>query len=214
MTRMIFVRHGQSEANVVPAFAGWTDAPLTEKGHKQAEAAAEYLLKYKIDVAYASDLQRAFCTARHIADKQNVTVIPEPAFREIFAGEWENRPYAELVEAYPVAYTTWLQDIGHAQPTGGETVAELQARVAAAVARILEKHKGETVLIGTHATPVRVMECIWRGLPLSCAKDVKWVPNASATVVEYDDAGHATPVLLGCADYLSGDLLSVLPKNV
>ena len=43
MTRMIFVRHGESEANLRHAFAGWTNARLTEKGHAQAEVTGDFL---------------------------------------------------------------------------------------------------------------------------------------------------------------------------
>ena len=44
-TNIFLVRHGQSEANKRDAFIGHTDLDLTEKGHKQAEKAAEYLSK-------------------------------------------------------------------------------------------------------------------------------------------------------------------------
>ena len=48
-TRMILVRHGESEGNKVHAFLGHSDANLSEKGHLQAEKTAEYLKNEKID---------------------------------------------------------------------------------------------------------------------------------------------------------------------
>lgn len=213
MTRLIFVRHGESEANRQRVFAGWTNAALTEKGHAQAESAAEYLLKYKIDAAYASDLQRAYDTAKHIADRQGIPLIPEPGLREIYAGEWENRLFDDLIMEDAVAYATWRGEIGLACPTGGESVAALQTRIAETVRRILEKHPGQTVLIGTHATPIRVMECLWRGLPLAEAHTVPWRANASATVVEYQEDKAPQIVLCGYYDYL-GDLMTGLPRTV
>ena len=70
--RIIFVRHGQSEGNLVRSFLGHTDLPLTELGHKQAEATAEYLKDTDIDIIYASDLKRAWQTAEHIAEKKEL----------------------------------------------------------------------------------------------------------------------------------------------
>jgi probable phosphoglycerate mutase len=212
MTRLIFVRHGESAANIERIFAGWTNAPLTQKGHEQAKVTAQYLKRYKIDVAYASDLHRAFDTARHIADAQGIGVKPEEGLREIYAGEWENRFFDAIAEQDAERWHVWREDIGHAQPTGGETVADLQARIRATVDRIRRENEGKTVLIGTHATPVRVMECIWKNLPLSEMKTVQWVPNASVTVVEYE-GDTPTLVCRGYADFM-GDLLTGLPRNV
>ena len=212
MTRMIFVRHGESEANIKRIFAGWTDAPLTEKGHRQAEVTAEFLKKYKIDVAYASDLQRATDTARHIADAQGIAVIPEQGLREIYAGDWENRPFDEIEAQDADAWQVWRNRIGEAHPTGGETVAAFSARIAQTVDRIRRAHEGKTILIGTHATPIRAMECLWRGLLLSEMQTVTWVANASVTVVEYEEDDPAL-VCCGVCDFM-GDLLTGLPRNV
>ena len=64
MTRIIFIRHGQSLANEQSRFAGHTNVPLTELGKAQAERAAEYIVKHeKIDKIYSSDLMRAHDTA-------------------------------------------------------------------------------------------------------------------------------------------------------
>ncbi|MBQ8858868.1 MAG: histidine phosphatase family protein [Clostridia bacterium] len=212
MTRMIFVRHGESEANLRHAFAGWTNAHLTEKGHEQAQKTAEYLKRYHIDVAYASDLRRAYDTAKHIADAQGIEVKPEEGLREIFAGDWENRLFDEIATQDAEAWQVWRQDIGRAQPAGGESTAALQARVAETVDRIRRAHEGKTILIGTHATPIRVMECLWRGLPLAEAKTINWVPNASVTVIEYEGD---TPRIVCIGEYsYMGDLITGLPRNV
>ena len=212
MTRMIFVRHGESAANTERIFAGWTNAPLTQKGHEQAKVTAEYLKRYKIDVAYASDLRRAFDTAKHIADAQGIDVKPEEGLREIYAGEWENRHFDAIAEQDAEKWHVWREDIGRAQPTGGETVADLQRRIRATVDRIRRAHEGKTILIGTHATPIRVMECVWRDLPLSEMKTVVWVANASVTVVKYDGDVPAL-VCNGICDFM-GDLVTGLPRNV
>lgn len=213
MTRLILVRHGQSEANLRRVFAGHTDAPLTALGRAQAAATGEYLCRFPIDVAYASDLRRAYDTAAIIAARQGLSVTPDPAFREIFAGEWEGRLFAELATEYPHDFVTlWRGDIGNACPTGGESVLALGARISSAISRILAAHEGKTILIGTHATPIRVMECLWRGIPVASAAAVPFVKNASTTVVEYE-GGVPRLLLCGYEAYL-GTLATTMPVSV
>jgi broad specificity phosphatase PhoE len=212
MTRLIFVRHGESEANFTASFAGNTDAPLTDLGRAQAAAAGEYLRRFRIDIAYASDLRRAYDTAAIIAKKQGLTPIPAPAFREIFAGEWEGKRFDDLAIEYAAAYDVWRKNIGRARPTGGESVVELGERVSAAMFRLLKEHEGKTVLVGTHATPIRLLECVWREIPFVDASKISWTQNASTTVVEYEGE-RARIVLRGYNDYLAA-LTTNMPANV
>lgn len=212
MTQLIFVRHGESEANRAQAFAGWTDARLTERGYAQAERTAEFLKNYPITAAYASDLSRAYETACRIALPHGITVEKDPAFREIYAGKWENLPFVELARDFSEDYDIWLHQVGLSRCTGGESFAEMAARVQNGVARILERHRGETVLIGTHATPIRAMECIWRNIPTPMAHTVPWRGNASVTIAEYE-GGMARITLLGYNEH-QGELKTALPKNV
>ncbi len=212
MTRLIFVRHGQSEANLHRIFAGWTDAPLTEQGRCQAALAAEWLARYSIDAAYASDLSRAYETASIVAARQGLTVTPDPAFREIFAGEWEGLSYEEIERRYPEEYGIWRRQIGLCRCTGGESFVELQARVVGRLRELVALHAGQTVLIGTHATPVRVSECMVAGLSPEQAHTVPWTANASVTVLEYED-GEFRVALHGYYDF-QGELATGLPRNV
>ena len=212
MTRLIFVRHGQSEANFTRSFAGHTDAPLTALGRAQAASAGEYLRRFRIDLAYASDLRRAYDTAAIIAAPHGLLPTPTPAFREIFAGEWEGRRFTDLETEYAADYAVWRGDIGHARPTGGESVVELGTRIASAVTRLLRAHEGKTVLIGTHATSIRVMECFLRGVPFEEAARIPWTQNASTTVVEYE-AGTPRILLCGYNAYL-GEISTRMPANV
>lgn len=213
-TTLIFIRHGESEANFEHRFTGQSNAfGLTERGHAQAQAAAEWLDGTPIDVIVASDLRRAFDTAKHLADRRGMTVIPDEGFREIFAGAWEGRKFSELPEAFPADFGVWLEDIGSAVCTDGESVADLQIRVRATVERIVRAYPGKTVAIGTHATPIRAMQCIWQHVPLSGMKDVPWVPNASVTTVIYEDDMTWHDAVIGQTAHLVG-METALPKNV
>ena len=78
MTKLVLVRHGESEWNKLNLFTGWTDVDLSEKGHEEA-AAAGRLLKaegYDFDVCYTSYLKRAIHTLNHILDEMDRVWLP------------------------------------------------------------------------------------------------------------------------------------------
>lgn len=214
MTRLLFIRHGQSESNLSGAFTGHTNVALTELGRRQAEAAANYVVShYAVDAVYASDLQRAFNTGKAVADKLGLTVQPHKGLREIFAGQWEGMAFTYLLAAYPETYAgTWRNDIGNSTCDGGESVAQLQQRVSAAAKEIADANHGKTVVIATHATPIRTMECLCQGKSLSQMKDIPWVSNASVTEIHYEN-GIFTEVISSYDKHL-GDMVSTLPSNV
>ena len=212
-TRLYFIRHGESTSNLITQFAGSLDRPLTEKGEAQAAATAEFLKDIPFAAVYASDLSRAFSTGAAVAHSQHIPIHPEKDLREIFAGEWEGRTYADLERDFPDSYGIWRTQIGLAECPGGESVAQLQARVKACVERIVRDHPGETVCIATHATPIRVMECVWTQTPLSRMHTIPWVSNASVSVAEYDADGVGRLLERDLHAHL-GDLHTVLAKNV
>ncbi len=211
MTTIIFVRHGQSEANEKHIFAGHYDIPLTNHGKKQAECAAAFLKDYDIDVLYSSDLQRAYSTALPISKMKNLEIIKNPRLREIYAGDWEGATFEHLQNTYQDDYIRWREDIGNACLQGGESVKQMSERFCSEVMKLIQKHEGETICIATHATPIRVFECFAKGLPVTAAKDFPWVTNASVSVYTFD--GKFKQILRG-ENAFQGDLITKLPKNV
>ncbi len=214
MTRMIFVRHGESTGNLHRRFYGQTDGALTDRGIKQAHAAAEYLKNTKIDIAYASDLVRAYETGRIIAQPHGLVPIPSRQLREIYAGEWEDMEFEEILKKYPETFGVWLNDIGSSRPDGGESVAELYERINSEVWRIAEENSGKTVLVAIHATPIRLLNCYWNGDGVECAQGCGWVPNASVSIVDYDTKAHTVNVkVVGDASFM-GELMTTIPSRI
>ncbi len=211
-TTVVLARHGQSIGNLYHLFLGHSDLPLSELGEQQAECLGAYLDKYRFDAIYASDLSRAMATAAPTARRQKLTVIPEKGMREIFAAEWEQRSFEEIAERYKKAYRTWISDIGMACPTGGESVLELAARVYRTFDRIVEENEGKTILIATHATPIRLLKCRFLARSPEMAGTVKWAPNASVTVVEVEDGAYR--ILEDGEDCYLASLASTLPTNI
>ncbi len=212
-TRLIFVRHGESEANLAGVFVGHQNSPLTEKGHAQAEMTAEFLKDEKIDVFYASDLIRAADTGRHIAARHGAEIILNEHMREICGGEWENKKFADLPSLYPEEYGLWLSDIGKAAPHGGESVRALYERITAEAAKIARENMGKTVLIATHATPIRALTCLWRQTAPEDMRLIPWPHNASVSTADYYEDGRIELVSADVFDFMGEDA-TALPKNV
>ncbi len=187
MTTVYFIRHGQSIGNLQRRFLGHTDLDLSELGYMQATKTAWFFKDIHIDAIYSSDLIRAFNTVLPIAALKGLNVIPSDQLREVFSGSWENIEFDRLRTEFKDDYDIWLNDIGNAVCTNGESVTNLQSRVRKEVERIAKENDGKTIVIGTHATPIRSMTCVWKNLPITEMKNIAWVANASITKVEYDN---------------------------
>ncbi len=214
MTTLLFIRHGQSTSNISETFTGQLDTPLSALGHRQAAQTAKYILEhYRVDAVYASDLSRALDTGKAVADPLGLQVRTHPGLREIYGGAWEGTPFAQLSGLYPESYAgVWRKNIGLGVCDGGESVAQMQSRCAAAVEEILQENRDHTVVIATHATPIRCLQCLYRGLPLSAMQDIPWVTNASVTVFTWEN-GVFTEALTSYDAHL-GDAITALPKSV
>ena len=201
-------------SNLEGYFTGQTNTPLSPTGRKQAELTADYVVSnYKFDKIYASDLSRAFDTAKAVADRVGMEVVPHTGLREIFAGKWEGVSFNELSGDFGgEAYKVWRNDIGHAVCPDGESVSALRERTVKTFTELAEANGGKTLVIGTHATVLRVLICHCMGIDADEMKNVTWVPNASVTVVDYD-RGEFRIAVPTYSDHLEG-LQSSLPSNV
>lgn len=100
--RILVIRHGESEADILDVHEGRADFNLTEKGHAQAQAMAEYVRDhYKVDKIYASTLKRAFQTATHLSEEIKVPIITEEKLMEFNNGLLAGLSREEADEKYP-----------------------------------------------------------------------------------------------------------------
>lgn len=211
-TNIILVRHGQSEGNFERKFLGHTDRDLTRLGYRQAECTCQYLKDEKIDVIYSSDLIRAYNTVAPMAQSRGLEIIKNKNFREIYAGCWENQHVDFLSSEFGEDYSVWKTDIGNSCCTNGESVLELQKRVMNELRDVAIKNLNKTILIGTHATPVRTICAAIKNLTKDEIKNIPWATNASITRISYND-GKFKLISYGEDEFL-GDLKINMYKNV
>lgn len=217
MTKIIMVRHGQSVANLEDRFAGYSNFDLTDLGREQARLAAEYLYRSgeRVDKIYSSDLLRAHNTAVPFAERYGLPINDTGALREIFAGKWEGLTFTEIMERYPEDRRLWKEDFANSRCTGGESTRELYRRIVKAVTDITKDNIGKTVLIASHATPVRAIDCYSRGWGEERLGDVSFVKNSALSTFEYNENnGTITPIRVGVTDHLEESMITRLPKTI
>ena len=187
MTRIILIRHGQSEANSCGYLAGVTETPLSELGKKQAKAVSEYILNtYKVDVIYSSPLSRACDTIKGVADELNLPIVKASELTEFNFGKLEGLTLEEIKNNHDNSYSKWAKDPGVFIPPEGESMSHLQERVVKKLKEIGIKEDGKTVLIGSHSSVIRALQCYIQNLPLSKMKNTPWVVNASVAEMNFD----------------------------
>lgn len=163
-TRILLVRHGQSEWNAAGRWQGQADPPLTDLGREQAWSAARSL--GAVDAIFASDLQRASETALLISGSLGVgPVVVDPDLRERDAGEWSGLTRAEIHERWP-GYLDAPADehvgFGPAaapkRPPSWEADDSVLERAVSALRRIHEAVGDGDVLAVTHGGLIYVLE--------------------------------------------------------
>lgn len=190
MTRIIVIRHGETEWNVAKRIQGHGDSSLTAAGVEQAEALARRLALENFDVLLSSDLGRAMQTARRIAELSPHEVIPDPRFRERNFGAGEGLTYDEIDRKYPEAFSRVREvDPDYAIP-GGESRRQFHERVAKAFESLVREHEGRTVVVVAHggvlATFYRYVHAIGLEAPHAIP-----IANASYNSLKHDGGAFA-----------------------
>jgi broad specificity phosphatase PhoE/ribonuclease HI len=156
-TRLLLLRHGQTELSVQRRYSGRGNPELTEVGRGQAADAARYLAqKGGISAVISSPLRRAHATATAAADALGLSVAVDENLTETDFGEWEGLTFPEAAKSHPDVHGRWLRDTSLAAP-GGESFDEVGHRVQRARDRIVAEHPGATVLVVSHVTPIKTL---------------------------------------------------------
>ncbi len=212
MTTLYLIRHGESECNKDRVFTAQYDANLTETGLMQGKYICSYFENIKIDKIYSSDLSRALETISTLSQALGLQVIEDKNFREIDAGKWTKMPFEEIEKLYPKEYELWINDVGRAVCPCGESVRELCDRVFNELEKICIENDEKTILVSTHATPIRAFLTKVKTESIVNMKDMPWVLNASVTKLSYDNSRFEVD-FENDVTHLNG-LLTFLPENI
>lgn len=186
MTRIIFVRHGQTVWNVELKYQGHSDIALTDLGRSQAQKVASRLAGEKITAVYASDLSRAYQTAECIAAHHHLKVIAVPEFREISFGEWEGLNYTKINDQWPEVMGKMFTHPDEIKIPGGETFRELKERAQTALKRLIAAHDNQTIAVVSHGGTIRTILCAALDIHLNKVWNIQQ-DNTAVNIIEYYD---------------------------
>jgi 2,3-bisphosphoglycerate-dependent phosphoglycerate mutase len=197
VTRVLAIRHAQTDWNAGLRLQGHTDVPLNAEGRSQAARLAAALRGQPLDAVYTSDLARARDTARAVAEACGAPLHLAPALRERAFGRFEGVRRDEIARRWPDEAERWRRrEPGYAPPDGGESLLDFHARCMAAATRLAAAHPGGAIALVAHGG---VLDSLYRaavGVPLDAPRS--WVlANASLNRLLYNGRGF---VLVGWND--------------
>lgn len=162
------IRHGQSLGNAGGFLQGTLDYELSDLGIRQAQALGGWLdgRGLKPSAIYTSPLKRALMTAEVLADNLGMAgLIPREELREYNAGELEGISYDEMLARFPQHAARTLEERGEFKPYGGESRAEMHARLKRFVVDVQDNHRQDDILVVGHGGCLYQLICLWCGWP-------------------------------------------------
>jgi broad specificity phosphatase PhoE len=200
VTRIILVRHGQTEWNRVERFRGRADVPLNQTGLAQAEATGKRVAaEWHPSAVYSSPLSRSVTTAEAIARHFNLEVQVHPGLADIDYGEWQGLSPDEARQRWPEQIDLWYNQPHLARILGGETLDGLRQRLMKTVSELVQRHPKDTIVAVSHTVTNRVIllaalglgnERFWHIRQDTCAINVIDAEGDDFVVVSLNDTCH------------------------
>ena len=199
MGRVYIVRHGETEWNAQGRIQGHTDVSMSERGRQQARALARRLAGISFDVVFSSDLSRTRETAEIILGERKTPRHATPLLREYHKGVFEGLTVHEYSKRYPELYLASLVNDLDFAPTGGESIRQTSARLAAFVAQLRAHHLDDDVLVVGHGGSLRSaivalmdlpLEANWKFIMGNCALSIFDAYPDNAVMRLYNDTSH------------------------
>ncbi len=185
-TRILLIRHGQSQGNAEGRFGGHTATPLSERGRMQAEATARTLAGERISAIYSSDLPRALETAMPLARLTGLDVEESDAFRERNVGVMEGLTFEEAAAQHPKQYQALIRrDFEHVL-LGGESYRQMLERAARRLDAIIDQHRGGHTAIFSHTGTICILTLHLMGALDAPALRPVWIATSNCGITRID----------------------------
>lgn len=204
LTRIIAIRHGETDWNASGRIQGHTDIALNRTGRWQAQRLAQALADEPVQAVYASDLARAWSTAQAVAQAAGASLTAEVGLRERHFGHFEGATFDEIERRWPDQAERWRRREPDFAPGGGESLRDFQARCIGAVERLAARHRGQVMTIVAHGG---VLDCLYRaanGLALEAPRHWR-LGNSTINRLLHSDQGFSL-ALWDDARHLDGEV--------
>jgi ribonuclease H / adenosylcobalamin/alpha-ribazole phosphatase len=188
VTTLVVVRHGATALTAEKRFSGGlasANPGLTDEGRAQMREVAAWLspLAEAVSAVVTSPVRRTRESAEIVADRLQLEVVEEPGFAEMEFGAWEGLTFAEVRQRHPGEVEAWLASLD-VPPTGGESFRDVEKRVLHGLDRVIERYAGQTVLVMSHVTPIKVLVAQAVQAPLTAVFRME-LSTASVSVVTF-----------------------------
>ena len=201
-TEILLVRHGATKHSLEKKFSGsgGDDPPLIDLGIEQGRSVAAALADSASPAAIVSSpMKRAQETAAFIAEATGLDVTIDEGLAECSFGVWDGHTFADVRATWPHELADWLASTSVAPPEG-ESFDDCQVRVRQARERIVERYPGQTVIVVSHVSPIKLMitdavgapvDSIYRmELPPCSISRVAWFPDGNSSMFSFADVAH------------------------
>ncbi|MFI6044453.1 bifunctional RNase H/acid phosphatase [Nocardia sp. NPDC051321] len=200
-TRLLLLRHGQTELSVQRRYSGRGNPPLTDLGREQAARAAKMLAaKGNIAAVLTSPLSRARDTAEAAATALDAPLTVLDGLIETDFGEWEGLSFAEAAERDPELHARWLGDPSLPAP-GGESFDQVRERVDAVRRDLVGLYPGANLVVVSHVTPIKTLLQLALGVGPSLLYRLH-LDLASLSIAEFYPDGGSSVRLVNDTSYL------------
>lgn len=200
-TRLLLLRHGQTELSVQRRYSGRGNPPLTALGLEQAARAAKHLAaRGDIAAVVTSPLGRARETADAVAQALDAPVRVLDRLIETDFGEWEGLTFAEAAQRDPELHARWLGDPSLPAP-GGESFDAVRERIDAVRGDLIALYPGRNVVVVSHVTPIKTLLQLALGVGPSLLYRLH-LDLASLSIAEFYPDGGASVRLVNDTSYL------------
>ena len=194
-TRIHLVRHGQVEGFDTPRYNGQADVALTELGIRQYQQLKERLADVHVSACYTSDLTRCVSGAEIICKQYDIEPVCCSSLREVNIGIWEGFTWDQITGRWPDEWQARMDDLVNYRIPEGENLLDVQARVMPLINDILERHRGEEVLVVGHGGVNRIILLNAIGAPLAGMFNIEQ-DYACYNIIDYYADERATVKLL------------------
>lgn len=205
-TRVLLIRHGQSQGNAEGRFGGHSATPLSARGRAQAEATARTLANERVTAIYSSDLMRAVETAQPLARALKLEINRAAAFRERSVGQMEGFTFQEAAEQFPADYAALLRRDFDLVLTGGESYRQMLDRAAHALDAAIDANRGGSVAVFSHTGTICILALHLMGALDAPTLRPVWLTTANCGVARFElrDDGFVRVLNLNDTRHLAG----------
>lgn len=195
-TKLILIRHGETDLNLNKRYCGSMDIELNLEGKKQARKLCKRLKNEKIHKVYSSDSKRAMQTARIVFEGREIE--RDSDLRELSFGCFEGLTYEQILKRHPKIYKKWLNNPFSVVIPEGEDLRDFRKRIVGALKKIISSNPDKTIAVVSHGGAISIYitdilkstKNFWKLIPRSASINIVEHKNNKGKIRLLNDTSH------------------------